>query len=130
MSKLEPFEDLLRDKKSLAFVATVMPDGSPQVTPVWIDYDGEHVVFNTARGRVKEKNLTRDPRVSVAVADPDNLYRYVQVRGTARLTEDGADAHIDKLAKKYTGADTYAGRQPGERRVKVIVTPEAVNRMG
>src|SRR6266545_7926687 len=94
----------LFDKKSFAHIATVGADGAPQVTPVWFDYDGTHIRFNTARGRVKEKNLAKNPKVALAIMDPDNPYRYVQVRGRiAEVTEAGADAHIDALAKKYTG---------------------------
>ncbi len=119
--------DLFSDeKKAIAFVATTMPDGTPQVTPVWFDYDGQHVNFNTAKGRVKERNLREHPQVAMAIIDPENPYRYVQIRGRAELTEEGAEAHTDKLAKKYMGVDRYPYRQPGEIRVKVMVTPEHV----
>lgn len=126
----ESFKDLLQ-KKAFAMLATVNADGSPQVTPVWFDYDGTHVRFNTARGRVKDKNLGRKPEVAIAVMDPDNPYRYIQVRGRiAEVTENGADAHIDALSKKYTGRDTYAGRKSGEVRVIYKVLPERVQTMG
>ena len=126
----EPYRDLLT-KKSFAHVATVGRDGSPQVTPVWIDYDGTHVLFNTARGRVKDKNLQRSPHVALTIMDPDNPYRYVQIRGrVVEMTEQGADPHIDALAKKYTGQDRYPGRKPGEVRVTVKIAPESVQGMG
>lgn len=118
-------------KKSFANLATIMPNGSPQVTPVWIDYDGENVVFNTAVGRQKDKNLQADGRVSLALSDPDNPYRYLEVRGTVvERTLDGADAHIDKMAKKYMGVDVYPGRQPGEVRVIYKIKPERTSSMG
>jgi PPOX class probable F420-dependent enzyme len=121
----------LFDKKSFAHIATVGADGAPQVTPVWIDYDGTHIRFNTARGRVKTRNLERNPRVALSVQDPDNPYRYLQVRGrVTEMIEKGADAHIDALAKKYTGQDRYAHRQPGEVRVTVKISPEKIQSMG
>jgi PPOX class probable F420-dependent enzyme len=126
----EAFKDLLQ-KKAFAMLATVNADGTPQVTPVWFDTDGTHLRFNTARGRVKDKNLARRPQVAVAIMDPDNPYRYVQIRGRiAEVTEAGADAHIDALAKKYTGQDKYAGRKAGEVRVTYKVFPERVQTMG
>ena len=121
----------LFDKKSFAHLATVGADGAPQVTPVWIDHDGSHIRFNTARGRVKTRNLERNPRVALSVQDPDNPYRYVQVRGrVVEMTEKGADAHIDALAKKYLGQDRYPHRRPGEVRVTVKVVPEKIQSMG
>ena len=126
----ESFRDIFA-KKAFAHVATVGGDGTPQVTPVWVDYDGTHVRFNTARGRVKDKNLQRSPKIALSIQDPDNPYRYVQIRGkVAKETEQGADAHIDSLAKKYTGRDRYANRQPGEVRVIVKILPEKVQSMG
>ena len=125
-----PYRDLF-DKKSFAHLATVGADGAPQVTPVWCDYDGTHVRINTARGRVKERNLQGRPKVALSVLDPDNPYRYVQVRGrVAEVTETGADAHIDALAKKYLGQDRYPYRKPGEVRVIVTIVPERVQVMG
>ena len=118
------------DNPNFANVATVMSNGAPHVTPVWIDRDGDMILFNTARGRVKEQNIARDPRVALSVLDPSNPYHYIQVRGRAELVDEGADAHIDRLAKKYLGEDEYPLRQPGERRVTVRVTPEAVRLMG
>jgi PPOX class probable F420-dependent enzyme len=126
----ESHRDIL-DKKAFAFLGTLMPDGSPQVTPVWVDYDGSHVRINTAKGRVKDKNMRRNKRVSLAVADPDNPYRYLEVRGQIDdITETGADAHIDQLAKKYLGKDKYPFRQPGEVRVIYKIRPERVSAMG
>ncbi len=119
------------DVKAYAHLATVLPDGSPQVTPVWFDYDGGMIRVNTAKGRWKDRNMRRDPRVALAIMDPSNAYRYVQVRGRVeRVTEQGADAHIDRLAKKYLGADTYPFRQPGEVRVIYVIRPERVTTMG
>ena len=122
--------DLLQ-KKAFANLATVNPDGSPQVTPVWFDVDGEDIRINTARGRVKDRNLRRNAAVALAVMDPDNPYRYVQVRGrVSEVTESGADAHIDSLAKKYMGVDKYPYRRPGEVRVIFKIRPERVQTMG
>ncbi|TML40783.1 MAG: PPOX class F420-dependent oxidoreductase [Actinobacteria bacterium] len=113
---------------NFATVGTVNPDGSPQLTIVWIDWDGEHVLFNTAAGRVKARNLERDLRVSVLVADRADGYRWVGVRGAAELTSEGADEHIDKLARKYTGEGWRP--KPDERRLLVRVRPERVSAYG
>ncbi len=124
------YKDILQ-KKAFANLATVNPDGTPQVTPVWVDYDGAHIRFNTAKGRLKDKNLRRNPVVALSIQDPDNPYRYLQVRGrVADVTESGADAHIDSLAKKYLGQDKYPYRRPGEVRVIYRITPERVQTMG
>jgi PPOX class probable F420-dependent enzyme len=126
----ENFRDIFA-KKAFAHLATVGRDGAPQVTPVWVDYDGTHVRINTARGRAKDKNLQRNPKVALSAQDPDNPYRYVQVRGrVVEMTEKDADAHIDALSKKYTGRDKYANRRPGEVRVIVKILPEKVQSMG
>jgi PPOX class probable F420-dependent enzyme len=118
-------------KKALAHLATLMPSGEPQVTPVWIDYDGERVIFNTAVGRQKDKNLVRDGRVALSITDPDNPFRYLEVRGqVSERTLAGADEHIDKMAKKYTGQDKYSFGQPGEVRVIFKIKPEHVTSMG
>ena len=125
------FRDLLESKKAFAHIATVGADGAPQVTPVWIDFDGTNIRFNTARGRVKDKNLQRNPRVAISIQAPDNPYRYLQIRGRVTgMTEKGADDHIDALAKKYLGKDKYPGRKAGEVRVTVTVTPEKIQTMG
>jgi PPOX class probable F420-dependent enzyme len=126
----QEFRDLLT-KKAFAHLATIMPDGSPQVTPVWIDFDGGHVRINSAKGRIKDKNMRRNGRVALAIQDPDNPYRYLAVRGRVEeITEAGADAHIDSLAKKYLGQDRYPYRQPAEVRVIYRIRPERVSTMG
>jgi len=118
----------LFQKRAFAVLATLMPDGSPQVTPVWCDFDGAHVLVNSARGRVKDRNMRRDPRVALVILDPDNPYRYVEIRGrVVEITEEGADGHIDRLAKKYLGVETYPYRQPGEVRVLYKIRPERVS---
>jgi PPOX class probable F420-dependent enzyme len=117
-------------KKAFASLATLMPDGQPQVTPVWVDFDGQHVVINTAEGRQKDKNLQRDGRVAMSIMDPDNPYRYLEVRGrVVERTRDGADQHIDAMAGKYLGKDTYPFRRPGEVRVLYKVKPEHITSM-
>jgi PPOX class probable F420-dependent enzyme len=122
--------DLLT-KPAFANLATLNPDGSPQVTPVWVDFDGTHVLINTARGRVKAKNLAREPRVAVSISDPENPYRYLGIQGrVVDMTESGGDAHIDKMAKKYLGKDSYPWRKPGEVRVIVKIAPEKVHTNG
>src|SRR3954451_21430391 len=98
--------DLVTTKPAFANVATLNTDGSPQVTPVWVDFDGTHVIINTAKGRMKAKNLEREPRVAISVSDPANPYRYLGIQGhVVEMTEAGGDAHIDKMAKKYLGKD-------------------------
>ena len=116
----------LLDRPVIANVATVGADGRPQITPVWVDVEDGVVVFNTARGRVKDRNLSANPNVAVSVVDPDDAFNVVVVRGTARAVEEGADAHIDRLAKKYMGLDEYPMRQPGEVRVKYVLDADAI----
>ncbi|BCL15315.1 PPOX class F420-dependent oxidoreductase [Micromonospora sagamiensis] len=113
----------LLNEPQLAHVATIEADGTPHVTPVWVDTDGEHVVFNTAKGRVKHRNMERNPVVAISVSDRTNDYRTLWIKGTVELTTEGADEHIDKMAKKYLDKDTYPFRKPGEERVIVKVTP-------
>jgi PPOX class probable F420-dependent enzyme len=114
-------------KPAFAHLATLMPDGTPQVTPVWCDLQDGLILVNTARGRQKDRNLRRDPRVGLAISDPDNPYRYLQVRGrVVEIDEKGADAHIDKMAKKYLNKDEYPYRQAGEVRVLYKIQPERV----
>ena len=126
----EKYRDLF-EKKAFASLATLMPDGQPQVTPVWCDFDGEHVLVNSAKGRVKDRNMRRDSRVSLALIDPDNPYRYLQLQGrVVEVTEEGADAHINRMAKKYMGVDTYPYRQPGEVRVLYKIEPDRASTMG
>ena len=121
----EKYSDLLApSKKSFAHLATLMKDGSPQVTPVWLDYTDGMIRVNTARGRVKDRNLKVGSRVALSIQDPENPYRYVQIRGkVAKETEQGADAHIDSLAKKYMGVDSYRFRNAAEKRVIYFIEP-------
>jgi PPOX class probable F420-dependent enzyme len=114
-------------KKAFANLVTLMPGGQPQVTPVWVDYDGRYVVINTAEGRQKDRNLQRDRRVALSILDPDNPYRYLEVRGhVAERTRNGADQHIDAMAKKYLDKDKYPFRQPNEVRVLYKIEPEHI----
>ena len=125
------FHDLLTGKKAFAHLATIMKDGSPQVTPVWFDYTNGHIRVNTAKGRVKARNMTEGARVALSMVDPDNPYRYLQIRGRiARVTEDGAAAHIDSLAKKYLGKDKYPWHSPNDVRVIYEIEPLAAQGMG
>ena len=115
----------------LASLATLNPDGSPQITPLWVDLDGDDVVFNTAQGRKKARNLERDSRVAVTVIDPDDQYNVVAFQGTVSdVTTEGADAHIDAMAKKYLGVDTYPMRREGEVRVRVTVRTDRIAMQG
>jgi PPOX class probable F420-dependent enzyme len=115
----------------LASLTTLGKDGSPQVTPLWIDQDGNDLIFNTAKGRVKERHMESDPRVAVSVVDPDDQYNVVALRGTVvDITTEGADEHIDALAKKYLGVDSYPMRQEGEVRVKVRVRTDRIAMQG
>lgn len=128
------FPDKYRDlfqKKAFAAFTTLMPDGTPQTTPVWVDYSGDEILVNSAVGRQKDKNVRRDPRVALAIVDPDNPYRYVEVRGRVReITQNGAEDHIDAMAKKYFGKDKYPYRQPGEQRVLYKISIEKTHAMG
>ena len=127
----DQYLDLLQQKKALANLATVMPDGSPQVTPVWFDYTGGLVRVNSAKGRVKSRNMSEGARVAVAIVDPENPYRYIQIRGrVARVTEQGASEHIDSLSKKYLGKDKYPFGQPGEVRMTFEIEPMSTQVMG
>lgn len=117
--------------KNWGTVVTLREDGSPHATPVWIDTDGEHVIFNTAVGRAKERHLRNDPRIAVTVLRAEDQQNgYVSVSGTAELVEEGAFEHIDKLAQKYLGVDKYPYLQPGEQRVIVKVTPDKIDAQG
>ena len=126
----EKYRDLF-NKPAFGMLATLMPDGRPQVTPVWVDADDNTILVNTAKGRQKHKNVQRDPRVGVTLWDPDNPYRYVEIRGrVVEVTERGADQHIDKMAKKYLGKDKYPFAQPGEQRILLKIKPEHAHGMG
>lgn len=132
MSNVMPdkYRDLVQ-KPAFGFLSTLMPDGEPQVTPVWLEADGDDLLINSAKGRRKDTNMRRDPRVALTISDPDNPYRYMEVRGrVTEITEDGADQQIDRLAKKYLNADTYPYRQPGEIRVKYRIRPEHISGRG
>jgi len=123
-------KDLL-SKPLFAHLGTVMPNGQPQVTPVWFDYDGSTIIVNTAVGRQKDKNMERDGRVALSIIDAENPYRYLEVRGTiVERTEQGADAVIDHLAKKYMNVDKYPYRKAGERRVTYKIKPEHYTTQG
>ncbi len=109
--------DLLTEKKAIANLATLQPDGSPQVTPVWFDYINGRIRVNTAKGRVKARNMSEGSKVAMSIVDPDNAYRYIQIRGTVtEETTDGAEPHIDSLAKKYLDKDVYPWRDPKQTR--------------
>lgn len=126
----EKYRDLFT-KRAFAHLGTLMSDGSPHVTPVWCDYDGKHIRVNSAKGRVKDKNMRRNRKVAITVTDPDNPYRYLAVRGEVEeITEKGADSHIDLLAKKYLGKEKYPYGQPGEVRVLYKIRPDRISIMG
>jgi PPOX class probable F420-dependent enzyme len=126
----EKYRDLLTSKKAFAALGTLMPDGEPQVTPVWFDFDGTNLFFNSARGRQKDRNVRRDSRVAMTIIDPENPYRYVEVRGrVVDITQEGARESINRLAKKYLGKEVYPG-PPDEVRVLYTVRPEKVQGMG
>jgi PPOX class probable F420-dependent enzyme len=117
----------LFQKPALANLATIMPDGSPQVTPVWIDFDGTHLLVNSAQGRRKVLNVEKQPKVGLDIVDPQDPWHSLSVRGqVVEITTQGADQHINKLSKKYTGQDIYPFRQPGEVRVILKIQPERV----
>ena len=125
----EAAQKLLREP-NFAHLATLMPDGSPQVTAVWVDFDGKYILVNTAEGRRKPKNIRRDPRVAIDVIGQQEPYNMATVRGrVVEVTYEGADDHIDKMAKKYLGQDKYPFRAPGERRVIFKIEPEHVATM-
>lgn len=126
----EKYRDLF-DKKAFGHLATINSDGTPQVTPVWIDYDGKHILVNSARGRRKDKNIERNRAVAISIQDPENPYRYLEVRGrVAEITEEGASDHIDKMARKYIDKDRYPWRGPDEVRVLYKIEPERTSSMG
>ena len=127
----EKYLDLLQQKKAFANLATTMKDGSPQVTPVWFDYQDGRIRVNTVKGRVKARTLRTGVPVALAIMDPDNPYRYIQVRGkVGRVVEQGADRHIDLLAKKYLDKDKYPWGQPGQVRVMYEIEPSSASGMG
>ncbi len=124
------YRDLL-ERPIVVGLATMLPSGQPHVTPVWVDYDGAYIIVNTTKNRRKFKDMQANPRVTALAIDPENPYRYLEVRGrVARMSEDGAEESIDKLARKYLGVDPYPFRQPGEQRVICYIQPEHVEAQG
>jgi PPOX class probable F420-dependent enzyme len=130
-SKLEGKPSEFLDQNPFVGVATTLrDDGSPHSTIVWVDVEDGKASFNTARGRAKSDHLEHDPRASLLMVDPNDSHKWVAVSGPARVTEEGADAQIDKLAKKYLGKDVYPWRSPDETRIKVVIEPEKVDATG
>ena len=124
---LTPEARALLARPVLASLATIAADGSPQITPLWIDVEGDDLIVNTAKGRAKARNMQRNPHVALCVVDPDDPFNVVAVHGTvSEITEDGADAHIDALARKYMGLDEYPMRQEGEVRLKIRIRPDKI----
>ncbi len=132
MSEVIPARFLeLFQKKSFGHLATLLPNGTPQTSPVWVDFDNTYVLVNSARGRLKDKNMRQRPQVALSIQDPDDPYRYLEVRGrVVEITEQGAEEHIDRLAKRYLGLDRYPYRQPGEVRVIYKIKPERTSTQG
>jgi PPOX class probable F420-dependent enzyme len=132
MSEVIPARFLeLFQKKSFGHLATLLPNGTPQTSPVWVDFDNTYVLVNSARGRLKDKNMRQRPQVALSIQDPDDPYRYLEVRGrVVEITEQGAEEHIDRLAKRYLGLDRYPYRQPGEVRVIYKIKPERTSAQG
>lgn len=128
----ESLGDLLLDEtRAFLYLATTMPDGTPQVTPVWFNMDGEFILINSAKGRVKDRNMRLNPNVALAISDPKDPYRYMQIRGrVVEITEQSARQHIDQLSKKYTGQERYTAASPDEQRVMYRIKPENINTMG
>jgi PPOX class probable F420-dependent enzyme len=124
--------DLIKDeKRAFAYLATILKDGTPQVTPVWFNSDGPHILINSAQGRLKDRNMRARPSVSLCIADPANPYRYLQVRGkVVAFTTEGADAHINALNMKYHGTPNSKKNRPDEVRVSYTIEPEKVDAHG
>jgi PPOX class probable F420-dependent enzyme len=130
MAKLDDAWKSVLQQPVLVHLSTLMPDGSPHSSPVWVDLDGNDIVINSAQGRVKDKNMRRDPRVALSVTDPSNPYKTLMVRGKVKdISTQGADDHIDRMAKKYLGKDKYPFRRPGEVRVIYHIEPQIVTSM-
>ena len=129
-STISPEVAKLIEDKNLAFVATLMNNGSPQITPVWVDLVDGMILVNTAQGRVKQRNVSRDPRVAISIVDRNNPYNMVTIRGkVVEQTIDGADNHIDKMAKKYLGVDRYPFAVSGEKRILLKIEPGKIHHM-
>ena len=126
MVKLSKKQEQLLLGKHIGSLAILAEDGSPEVTPVWVDWDGKYVLVNTLQSRAKPRHVERDPRVEIAVVDSENPYQHVRIKGRAELVEEGAEEHIDKLSKKYTGEESYPWRAPGDVRVILRILPERV----
>jgi PPOX class probable F420-dependent enzyme len=131
MSKIpEKYVDIL-NSKSVAHVATIGPKGELQSSPVWFGWDGEHVLFSLTKGRQKYRNLKRNPNIALSITDPEQIYRYLEIRGkVVRIDEDPKNEFINSMAKKYLGADEYPWHQPGDERVVIVVEPEHTSSMG
>lgn len=126
----ETHADIL-EKKGFAHVATIGPDGAPQSTPVWYSWDGEHLLISQTTGRQKYRNLTREPRIALSITDPENPYRYLEIRGTVvSMEDDQGDALINAFAKRYLNEDVYPWPQPGDHRVVVKIRPEHTSTQG
>ncbi len=126
----EDYKDIL-DSTALAHVATVGPNGEPQNTPVWFDFDGEHLKFSQTKARQKYRNVGREPRIALSIVDPENDYRYIEVRGeVVRIDEDPNLDFINAMAKKYLDMDKYPFHQPGDERVVVVIEPRHTTQMG
>ena len=131
MTQIPDSHSDILDKPAFAHLSTIMPDGSPQASAVWVDTEGPLILVNSAEGRLKDRNIRRDPRVAISVTDPENPYRSLMIRGrVSKITNEGADAHIDKMAKKYMGVDSYPFRTPDEVRVMYYIEPERIAAMG
>lgn len=131
MAKLSPAIRALFEAKNFAHVATLMPDGSPQVSVVWVDVEGDNILVNTSEGRVKPNNVRKDPRVAVSIYDQENPYKSAAIQGkVVEMRHEGAEESIHKLAKKYMGADRYPYLQEGEQRVIMVIEPDQVSGMG
>jgi len=127
----DPQIKVLFERKNFAFLSSLMKDGSPHVTPTWVDIEDDNILINTALGRIKQENISRDPRIALSIIDQDNQYEMVTIRGkvTEQITGDVAEKHIDKLARKYTNMDKYPRRAKGEKRVILKIKPEKIFHM-
>jgi len=131
LAKLDADARKILDGKNFIFLATINPNGTPQVTPTWVDTDGDYIIINTAVGRVKHKNVGKNPQVALAITEHENPYKLMMIRGRVveQVTGRAAEDHIDKMAKKYTGREKYPNRKPGEHRVLLKIEPHRVSWM-
>lgn len=131
MKTLPPKVKAMLQKPAFVHLATLMPDGGPQVSAVWVDLDGDTILINSAEGRLKDKNVRGNARVALSVTDPENPYSSATIRGRViEITNVGADEHIDKMAMKYMGKDKYPFRSPTEKRVIYKIEAEKISVMG